>query len=55
MAEASQEDQILFYRLDRKIVNLPSMTDAFNESGKLAERDRKAATSNRTKLFRETL
>jgi hypothetical protein len=37
-AEASQEERMLFYRLDREIVDLPSMTDAFNKTDKLAER-----------------
>src|SRR5437773_1339884 len=38
-AKASQEEQMLLYRLDREVVNLPSMTDVLNESGKLAERE----------------
>jgi hypothetical protein len=38
-AEASQEERMLFYRLDREIVNLPYMTDAFDKLSKLAERD----------------
>jgi hypothetical protein len=36
---------MLFYWLDREIVNLPSMTDAFNESGKLPERDSSPVTT----------
>jgi hypothetical protein len=36
---------MLFYRLDREIVDLPSMTDAFNEPGKLAKRDSSPITT----------
>jgi hypothetical protein len=36
---------MLFYRLNREIVNLPSMTDACNESGKLPERDSSPVTT----------
>ena len=38
-AKASQEERMLFYRLDREIVNLPCITGAFNKPSKLAERD----------------
>jgi hypothetical protein len=38
-AKASQEEQMLLYRLDREVVNLPSMTNVLDESGKLAERE----------------
>ena len=44
-AEASQEERMLFYRLDREIVNLPNMTDTFNESSKLAKRDSSPVTT----------
>jgi hypothetical protein len=36
---------MLFYRLNREIVNLSSITNAFNESGKLAERDSSLITT----------
>ena len=36
---------MLFYRLDREIVNLPCMTGAFNEPSKLAERDSSPGTA----------
>jgi hypothetical protein len=38
LVKASQEEQMLLYRLDREVVNLPSMTNVLDESGKLAER-----------------
>jgi hypothetical protein len=43
-AKASQEEQMLLYRLDREVVNLPSMTDVPDESGKLAEREFESVT-----------
>jgi hypothetical protein len=43
-AKASQEKQMLLYRLDREVVNLPSMTDVPDESGKLAEREFESVT-----------
>jgi hypothetical protein len=36
-AEASQEERILLYQLDREVVNLPNMADALDELGKLAK------------------
>jgi len=35
LAKAGHEERMLFNWLDHEIVNLPSITDAFNESGKL--------------------
>jgi hypothetical protein len=35
--EASQEEQMLLYRLNREIVHFPNMADAFDELGKLAK------------------
>jgi hypothetical protein len=39
LAKASLEEQMLLYQLDCKVVNLPSMADVPNKSGKLAERE----------------
>jgi hypothetical protein len=36
-AKASQEERILLHQLDSKVVNLPHMADACDESGKLAD------------------
>jgi hypothetical protein len=44
LAKASQEEQMLLYRLNREVVNLPSMTDVLNESSKLAEREFESIT-----------
>jgi hypothetical protein len=44
-AEASHEERMLLDRLDREIVNLPHMAGAFDESGKLAERDSSPVTT----------
>jgi hypothetical protein len=45
LAKASKEERMLLYRLDCKVVNIPNMADAFNESGKLAERDSSPVTA----------
>ena len=45
LAEASQEERMLLYRLDGEVVNLPHMADALNELGKLAERDSSSVTT----------
>jgi len=38
-AEASQEERILLYRLNSKVVNSPYIANALNKLGKLAKRD----------------
>jgi hypothetical protein len=38
-AKPSNEERMLLYRLDSKVVNLPHMSDAYNKSDNLAERD----------------
>jgi len=44
-AKASQKEQMLFYQLDRKIINLPNISNAFNKSGKLSKRDSSPVTT----------
>jgi hypothetical protein len=44
-AKASQEERMLLYRLDSEVVNLPHMTDACDESDKLAERNSSLGTA----------
>jgi hypothetical protein len=38
-AKASHKEQMLLYRPDGEVINLPHMADACNESSNLAERD----------------
>jgi hypothetical protein len=38
-AKASQEERMLLYRLNSKVVNPPYMANALDELGKLAKRD----------------
>jgi hypothetical protein len=44
-AEASQEEQMALYWLDREVVNLPHIADALDKSGKLAKRDSSPVTT----------
>ncbi len=50
-AEASQEERMLFYQLSREIINLPNLTHAFNESGKLAKEEEEEGPRRRIYLY----
>ncbi len=43
--KAHYQEQMLFYRLDSEVIDLPHMADACNESDNLAERDSSPVTA----------